>query len=289
MASSRPSNVQHQSAPKDAETGKDFNQYLELYRAALRGDWNMAERVLMNDNHAATARINPSFETAFHVAVMAKNANNFVAKLVDFMPNASLAYKDKLGNTALYATATAGNIEIANILINRNPDLLYIANNRNRYPVHEAARIAKRHVLVYFLSVTKEPAPYEGEVGVDLLISIIIADFLFSVGVGLFAISLYSFDLGGEGDGGRGMWTPMRGEEEAGDKSALMTMAGKSSAFRSGHSFSFWERYIFNVPQMKSIYHMKLKHQDAIRLVECLLKKLESLTKRKLSLFTSLP
>ncbi|KAG8367166.1 hypothetical protein BUALT_Bualt16G0044300 [Buddleja alternifolia] len=146
MASSRPSNVQHQSAPKDAETGKDFNQYLELYRAALRGDWNMAERVLMNDNHAATARINPNFETALHVAVMAKNANNFVAKLVDFMPNASLAYKDKLGNTALYATATAGNIEIANILINRNPDLLYIANNRNRYPVHEAARIAKRHM-----------------------------------------------------------------------------------------------------------------------------------------------
>ncbi|KAG8367171.1 hypothetical protein BUALT_Bualt16G0044900 [Buddleja alternifolia] len=32
------------------------------------------------------------------------------------------------------------------------------------------------------------------------------------------------------------------------------------------------------VPQMKSIYHMKLKHQDAIRLVECLLKKMESLT-----------
>ncbi|KAG8367165.1 hypothetical protein BUALT_Bualt16G0044200 [Buddleja alternifolia] len=35
------------------------------------------------------------------------------------------------------------------------------------------------------------------------------------------------------------------------------------------------------VPQMKSIYHMKLKHQDAIRLVECLLKNMESLTDRE--------
>ncbi|KAG8362731.1 hypothetical protein BUALT_BualtUnG0046300 [Buddleja alternifolia] len=129
------------------------------------------------------------------------------------MPNASLGYKDQLGDTTLHAAATAGNIEIANILITRNPALLFIANSENRYPVHEAAQSAKRRVLVYFLSVTKEPAPYEGEVGVDLLISIIIADFF--------------------------------------------------------------------VAQMKSIYHMKLKHQDAIRLVECLLKKMESLTERE--------
>ncbi|KAG8367170.1 hypothetical protein BUALT_Bualt16G0044700 [Buddleja alternifolia] len=160
-------------------------------------------------------------ETALHIAVMAKNANNFVAKLVDFMPNASLAYKDHLGHTALHATATAGNIEIANILINRNPDLLYIANSENRYPVHQAAP------NLAFDLVNKDP---------------------------YLATLCYR------------------------DKSALMTMAGKSSAFRSGHSFSFWERHIYNVPQMKSIYHMKLKHQDAIRLVECLLKKMESLT-----------
>ncbi|KAG8379790.1 hypothetical protein BUALT_Bualt07G0126000 [Buddleja alternifolia] len=92
-------------------------------------------------------------------------------------------------------------------------------------------------------------------------------------------------------------------------ESALKTMAGKSSAFRSGHSFSFWERCIYNgksmrygkssnylellpvqhdlsVPKMKSIYHMKLKHLDAIRLVECLLKKMESLT--ELETFTIL-
>ncbi|KAG8367679.1 hypothetical protein BUALT_Bualt16G0098000 [Buddleja alternifolia] len=247
------------STPEDAETGKDFNQYLELYRAALRADWNMAERVLMKDKDAAKARVNTSFETALHVAVMAKNANNFVAKLVDFMPNASLAYKDRHGDTALHATATAGNIEIANNLITRNPALLYIANSANRYPVHEAAQSANRRVLVYFLSVTKEPAPYEGEVGVALLISIIIADF-FDL----------AFDLVNK--------YPYLATLCNGNKSALMTMAGKSSAFRSGHSFSFWERYIYNVPQMKSIYHMKLKHQDAIRLVECLLKNMESLT-----------
>ncbi|KAG8379792.1 hypothetical protein BUALT_Bualt07G0126200 [Buddleja alternifolia] len=40
------------------------------------------------------------------------------------------------------------------------------------------------------------------------------------------------------------------------------------------------------VPKMKSIYHMKLKHLDAIRLVECLLKKMESLT--ELETFTIL-
>ncbi|KAG8367157.1 hypothetical protein BUALT_Bualt16G0043400 [Buddleja alternifolia] len=215
------------SAPEDAETGKDFNQYLELYRAALRADWHMAERVLMKDKDAAKARINTSFETALHIAVMAKNANNFVSKLVDFMPNASLAYEDHLGNTALHATATAGNIEIGNILINRNPDLLYIANRENRYPVHEAAQSAKRHVLVYFLSVTKEPAPYKGEVGLDLLISIIIADF-FDL----------AFDLVNK--------YPYLATLHHRNKSALKAMAGKSSAFRSGHSFSFWERYIYN-------------------------------------------
>ncbi|KAG8362811.1 hypothetical protein BUALT_BualtUnG0035400 [Buddleja alternifolia] len=217
----------------------------------------------MEDKDAATARINTSSETALHIAVMAKKPNNFVGKLVNFMPNSSLAYKNHLGDTALHCAAIAGNIEIANILITRNPDLLYIANNQKFYPVHIAAKTAKRRVLVYFLSVTKDPAPYEGVVGLDLLRSIIISDF-FDL----------EFDLVNK--------YPHLATLCCMRESALKTMAGKSSAFRSGHSFSFWERCIYNVPKMKSIYHMKLKHLDAIRLVECLLKKMESLTESEI-------
>ena len=90
-----------------------------LYLAALKGDWKSIE-----DMTNIQRRISGNEETTLHIAAAA-NQEDFVKKLLTLMTsnNYNLTAENNVGNTALtYATA-AGNVKIAEMMVEKNPEL----------------------------------------------------------------------------------------------------------------------------------------------------------------------
>ncbi|KAG8376224.1 hypothetical protein BUALT_Bualt09G0040800 [Buddleja alternifolia] len=291
--------------------GKGFNWNLALYRAALKGDWDTAEKMFQIDKDETKAIISSRLETVLHVSVGTGKANNFVRRLIEWMPNEALGMKDFEGDTALHYAARVGNKEAAIILVNREPNLQYITNKKDRLPVQLAAIYSHKDTLMYFISMSRpdvERSPFVGELGVRLLIAVIASQFL---DVALDLVGNYP-DLGTlENDG----------------YSALATISGMNSAFPCGESFNWWQSLIYSciplklsisrsdntrsiagdienhsinapmyiksswfdvtcgriIPQVKGIAHKKLIHQQALELVKCLCRKLESLPHQQAS------
>ncbi|KAK6147604.1 hypothetical protein DH2020_018516 [Rehmannia glutinosa] len=303
------------------EQGKDWHEYLPLYRAALRGDWVTANEILDRDPNAAKARVAFTLETALHIAVGTGKAMRFVAKLVDMMSDELLALKDELGFNALHVAALTGNTAAAKILVGRLPDLLYVQSNNGYFPVHKAAISAHKETLQFLISQTKddlEPTPYAGEKGVLLLNDVIDADFFDT-----------ALDLADKYPNLARMKLPS-------GNSALKRIALKDTAFSSGARFKFWECLIYSsvqlempsetqhsainssdiedptcstlvcggkwkrvvqnlhstlskvikqlVPHINRIHDKKLVHQQALKLVKCLCKHMESLSYKEASL-----
>ncbi|XAR54441.1 hypothetical protein NMG60_11029565 [Bertholletia excelsa] len=94
--------VANEGPPED-----EFLKYLPLYRAAARGDWEMANLIFQQDEGAITAIINNFKQTALHVAIEMGRNIHFVEELVKLMPKQDLLLKDDLGNTALTLAAIA--------------------------------------------------------------------------------------------------------------------------------------------------------------------------------------
>ncbi|KAI7988534.1 putative receptor-like protein kinase [Camellia lanceoleosa] len=93
-------------------------------------------------------------ETLLLVVVKEKRGILFVRKLVELMQPEALALTDYFGNTALHATAVLGNIIEAELIVNKNPDLLNIWNKDGFLPLHLAAMHGKRKMTLFLLSVT---------------------------------------------------------------------------------------------------------------------------------------
>lgn len=156
--------------------------YLPLYRAALRGDWKEGKKILDEDNKAITAIVNKYSETALQVAVETGKSNYFVRNLLEYpMPDEAIISKNSSGDTALHFAAMAGNKEAAVLLVNKNPDLLYITNKKNRLPIHLAARNSQKDTLIYLISVSKKDvrnSPFVGKLGALLLTIAISSQFI---------------------------------------------------------------------------------------------------------------
>ncbi|KAL9153951.1 hypothetical protein ABFS82_10G082100 [Erythranthe guttata] len=226
-----------------AEQEKDWNEYLPLYIAALRGDWVTAKEILDQDPNAVQARVSFTSETALHIAVGTGKSIPFVEKLVDMMPDESLALTDELGFNALHVAARTGNTAAAKILIHRLEDLLYMKSNYGFFPAHEAAKSAQRDTLLLLISHTKddfEPNPCAGANGVSLLNAIIDADF--------FDIALHLV----------GKYPHTARIELPYGNSALKRIALKESAFLGVARFNFWERFISSSVQLEM--ESKVRH-----------------------------
>ncbi|XP_073043937.1 uncharacterized protein [Primulina eburnea] len=289
------------SEEEDAATGKDLSRYLSLYRAALRGDWKEGKKILDKDENAITAIVNGYSETTLHVAVETGKSNYFVKKLLEYpIPDEAILAKSSSGDTALHFAAMAGNKEAAIMLVSKNPDLLYIANKKNRLPIHLAARNSQKDTLMYLISVSKKDvgnSPFVGKFGAQLLTIAITSEFM---DVASYLVKKYP-ELAALSD-------------EDGDY-ALKVIAGMKSVFPSGQTFSWWQNWIYScvpltsssmekittdienpcyddqvqkkfdwfqiisfvVPGAKSLEKKKLMHQQTLELVKCLCKALESL------------
>ncbi|KAJ0018035.1 hypothetical protein Pint_12186 [Pistacia integerrima] len=92
---------------------------------------------------------------------------SFVEELIKLMKSEDLTLLDQKGNTALCFAAAAGAIEIARIMLKKNPSLLTIRGGENMMPVFMAARLAKGEMASFLydeLSQAKHVFKWEDEV-----------------------------------------------------------------------------------------------------------------------------
>jgi len=143
-----------------------------LYRAALEGDWETAVKILSIDRNLARARISKMQDTVLHIAAAARR-NYFVKKLVnDFMTEDDVGLKNATNNTALCLAAAAGTVEIAEILVGKNPALPLMKGSKDMTPLHMAALLGHREMVWYLITVTNLKELTEGERYMLLIASI---------------------------------------------------------------------------------------------------------------------
>ncbi|XP_024159742.1 ankyrin repeat domain-containing protein 17 isoform X5 [Rosa chinensis] len=127
---------------------------VSLYKHALKGDWEAAERILRKDTILLRASISRGYETVLHVAAGTSHIH-FVEKLVSMMEVEDLALQDINGNTALCIAAAAGSLDIVKILIQKNKSLLTIRGGKNMAPAYMAAVLGQSEMACYLLEKTE--------------------------------------------------------------------------------------------------------------------------------------
>ena len=145
---------------------------LELYKAALNGDWESTSQLLVHNPRLFSARFGTDDSPVLHIAVELGEARmGFVEKFVNFMPNKVLVLRDSNGSTALFNAVRAGNIKAAKLLVDKKTDLPNICDNDKLVPLHSALRYGHKELTIYLLSVTRDvdPSPFADKPGFELL------------------------------------------------------------------------------------------------------------------------
>ena len=141
---------------------EEIKSRLQLYRAALKGDWEKARSILEADPGAIRDSITEASETIIHIACSTKHIT-FVKKVVLMLSTRDLEQKNQEGYTALCFAAQLGIVAIAKVIVQRNGILPMIRSWEDRTPLHIAALLGRREMVSYLFSVTnfEALAPHE--------------------------------------------------------------------------------------------------------------------------------
>ncbi|XP_073121374.1 uncharacterized protein [Henckelia pumila] len=245
LASQTPNHVPQQN---NIGARKNYTKYLALRRAITRADWVEAGRLLDTDEGARTTIISEIDETALLLAVaVGKTSNDFVRGLIGSMPVDTLAIQNSYGNTVLHRAAMIGNKEIADLLLARNPELLYIQNKQDYLPVHIAAIFCHKSMLERLIDIHEKHAedrpsvgqisihernidksPFIGQLGASLLSGTIISQF---IDVALYLVRKYP---------------ELATLKNQFGIDALFELARSGSVFGSGAKFCWWRKLIYS-------------------------------------------
>ncbi|PIN25674.1 hypothetical protein CDL12_01581 [Handroanthus impetiginosus] len=116
-----------------------FVKCIPLHKAALKGEWKDAEALLEDDPTLIRTPITKGRELALHLAAMGGHLS-FVENLLNRMSVDDTEFQNNKGHTALCFAAAAGNIEIAKLMIKKNPDLPKITGDDGITSIHLAAK-----------------------------------------------------------------------------------------------------------------------------------------------------
>ncbi|XP_019172757.1 PREDICTED: uncharacterized protein LOC109168169 [Ipomoea nil] len=265
-----------------------FSKYRPLYRAILAANWDEAQ-IFFNQNPAAIqSPLTNNLDTSLHVGAKAGNAS-FMEKLVSLLLDHELGPRDAYGYTPLHIAARHGNIEVADILVRRNSNLLYLHNRRGLFPIHCAVRNHRKskEAFLYFLGVTRDdeygqPNPYAGPTGVSILVNLIVCKFY---DLALQLIVRYP-DLGGH-------------KRTRNDISALDAIVLSDCSIINNHNLNFWQSFIYHCVSKaesttstpifhlitsllqwlvgKSIVNKMVIHHQVVKLLKCLCDQLKTL------------
>ncbi|KAL9319257.1 hypothetical protein ACSQ67_015774 [Phaseolus vulgaris] len=95
--------------------GRYLSQCVPLHKAALKGDWKEARKILDQDWELLTSAITKGWATVLHIAVGANHVH-FVEELLNLMQPDELELLDFKGNTAFCFAAAVGNVQIAEMM-----------------------------------------------------------------------------------------------------------------------------------------------------------------------------
>ncbi|XP_043806149.1 ankyrin repeat-containing protein ITN1 isoform X2 [Manihot esculenta] len=150
----------------DVEEGEHLEKrerQLELYKAAMSGDWVTAEGILDKYPEEFESTINAQGETALHIATAANHAE-FVKQMVNKIPEEKKHYlaikasneNNGQGNTAFFYAAVSGNVEVAQIMLKKNNSLAMIRGKKNALPIHVAALVGNKEMVRFLYKRCKE-------------------------------------------------------------------------------------------------------------------------------------
>ncbi|VYS68373.1 unnamed protein product [Arabidopsis thaliana] len=147
---------------------------VQLYQAALKGDWKAANGIIIEQKDIIYQKITSKSETVLHIAVAAKH-EGFVRNLLGSLESNDLALRNVDGNTALCFAAASGVVEIAKMLIEKNKDLPMIRGGGETTPIHMAALFGHGEMVKYLYKNTRF-REFNDEEFVNLFHAVISAD-----------------------------------------------------------------------------------------------------------------
>ncbi|KAI3784507.1 hypothetical protein L1987_43606 [Smallanthus sonchifolius] len=131
---------------------------IPLYEASIKGDWKAAKALIDKTPDLVRCSITENCETALHVAASAKKTKrmqDFVKNLVEKMGKVDLELQNSSSNTALCLAAAAGNVEMVDILVEKNPGLLVITGSQQMMPLYMAALFGDHATVKYLYDKSK--------------------------------------------------------------------------------------------------------------------------------------
>ncbi|XLR37737.1 hypothetical protein S83_022397 [Arachis hypogaea] len=121
----------------------------QIYKAAIAGDWSKALRYNITDPSRLCSALTKQGDTALHIAVSMEQTS-FVENLIDHMSLEDMQIRKVDGNTAFSMAAISGNLQIAKLLLHKNPGLVWIKGHKNMLPI-ELACWANQPLMVNYL------------------------------------------------------------------------------------------------------------------------------------------
>ncbi|KAI3505006.1 hypothetical protein L1887_26852 [Cichorium endivia] len=218
----RPLNLPRQDLLDDGRRDEFLEICLPLYKASMRGDWEIAEDILDKHKELVRFSINRNNETALHVAAYRGNTL-FVENLMSLMENEDLELQNSSSNTALCLATVAGHVKVAEILVTKYKALLNITGSQEKMPLYMAALSGKKDMVKYLYENSERMT---GSLWTDESRGRIL---LACVEAGLFDVALQI--------------VKDRPELVVRDGSVLGVLARKHGAFKK--EYNFIERFVF--------------------------------------------
>jgi hypothetical protein len=109
-----------------------------LYKLALEGNWPEAKGMILKEQKLKNYAIATGWTTLLHIAAGA-NQIHFVKELLKMLVDNDINLRDCNGNTAFCIAAAAGNIEIVDLMFERNRQLPVIRGGNGYTPIQFAA------------------------------------------------------------------------------------------------------------------------------------------------------
>ncbi|XP_044497675.1 ankyrin repeat-containing protein NPR4-like [Mangifera indica] len=226
-----------------------LNTCVALHKAALKGDWGMAKHIFgQYPRSIFCACITKGNQTVLHIATAARQTS-FVEELVKLMEPEELTLQDENGNSAFCFAAAVGAIQIAKIMLMKNPRLLTIRGSENMSPLYIAAVFAQRDTASFLYRETKDMLTEKDRIAI----------FFTFINTGFCDLALEM--LKDHPD--------LAVARDRNSETALHVLARKPSTF-AGRNAGLLKGLITLLPELKFMSRKELISTQALQLVRCL-------------------
>ncbi|KAK1587854.1 hypothetical protein Q3G72_017487 [Acer saccharum] len=282
------------------EVTSEITEYRTLYKAVEQGDWNTARDFIRNKPDSVRAKITINGDTALHIAVMTEQIN-ILKNLIKIMLPQDLELQNEMGYTAFSIAAINGFQEMADKMLNKNPELVKVKDHHGLIPIVVASLYSSKEMVRYLYKKTPHEmlTPENPDRSGATLLNCLLTDEIYDVALHLLQKH------------------PLLGfVKDIHRNYTIRLLAHKPSAFPSGNQYAFLKRLIYScvsveaemknvfdtqessdeenitrsrpitwlrqVPDLNHLYHKKLRHAEAQKILKCIIQEIPKLSNSEL-------